>query len=259
MDRVVFIILLGVIIFLIRGEDLICSNRFRNSSRLNDIAIQKGVHRISKSRANAVHYDQVGHQGYQGNDQGSNHHDYLFTYEREFNGLPKNLIGVLDGHSLRNFADFFGSDATIVGFDVSLQLFKDISASPQGTRPNIRVYEGDSTLKESWTKLRADFPDGFHLIIDDGCHTPLCLKRTLEYGWPLLRFGGIYLGEDSAPLPNIVKLIHDLNGINPRKTESKYRSADAIRNSMVVSRDSIDTITFGRGFWILTKYLPHAP
>ena len=83
-----------------------CRDRFDQRSRLDELAQQQGdMYHLSADRARAVSYDRATHEGYIGNDQGSNYHDYLFTYERLFCGLPPDLtlvnIGILDGHSLR--------------------------------------------------------------------------------------------------------------------------------------------------------------
>eukprot|EP00966_Prymnesium_polylepis_P127953 2958863-Prymnesium_polylepis.2 len=112
--------------------DVLCADRFASSSLLDTLTRRQGrVHFVSSERTHAVNYDQSRYAGFQGNDQGSNLHDYFFSYERIFSGLPRNLtmlnIGVLDGHSLRNYADFFGPRAQIVGLDISLALWSNIS------------------------------------------------------------------------------------------------------------------------------------
>merc|ERR1712224_928958 len=104
-----------------------CSNRMQPQSLLDDIVSRSPVYKLKDSRARAVGYDNHLHEGFQGNDQGRRYHDYFFTYERLFYGLPRNLtmvnVGILDGHSLLNYAEFFGPHATIIGTDISTRLW----------------------------------------------------------------------------------------------------------------------------------------
>lgn len=84
---------------------------------------------------------------------------------------PRNLtvlnVGVLDGHSLRTYSDFFGPAARIVGVDISLGLFRSQTI---GTRPNIATFEGDQTAPSTREGLKGMTRDGFFdLIIEDGC------------------------------------------------------------------------------------------
>lgn len=251
-------------------NDSVCmADRTSAASRLNDIGLSHledgKIHHVSAKRAEQTNYDQKAHDGYQGNDQASNHHDYLFTYERLFLGLPRDLtmlnIGVLDGHSLRTFADFFGPRATIVGFDVSLALWHDISARPDGTRPNIETIEGDSTANASWAAVRARYPEGFHLIIDDGCHTTRCMVSTLHNAWPSLREGGVYVGEDAPlnepPNPFVMGLLQKVHrGVSLKHRHKNY--VDAGGRLGQPSAASVETVLFGRMYWMLTKFVPHS-
>ena len=163
--------------------DVVCSNRFEVGG-LDGITSHGPMHKPSLQRVIGVGYDRkasrFNHNGRkpQGNDQGHTYHDYMRAYEKLFCGAPRNLsvlnVGVLDGHSLRTYADFFGPKAHVVGADISLGLFRSQTI---GTRPNIMTYEGDQTSRQTRDGLRKLAHGGkFDLIIEDGCKQPY---RTL--------------------------------------------------------------------------------
>ena len=159
--------------------DVVCSNRFEVGG-LDEITSRQPMHKPSLQRVVDVGYDRkasrFNHNGRkpQGNDQGHAYHDYMRAYEKLFCGMPRNLsvlnVGVLDGHSLRTYSDFFGPKAHVVGADISLGLFRSQTV---GTRPNIKTYEGDQTSRQTRDELHKLTPGGkFDLIIEDGCaHT----------------------------------------------------------------------------------------
>lgn len=232
----------------------LCSSRVQPYSRLDNLVTRSPVFRLETSRAQAVGYDNVRYEGFKGNDQGRTHHDYFFAYERLFNGLPRNLtmanVGILNGHSLIHYADFFGSRATIVGTDISSRLWN----SNNVTRPNIHVHEGDSTQAAHWSHLGGLFPGGFHLIVDDGCHSPSCVDATLRGAWPFLVPGGLYIAEDTKPLPVVQSLLLEIQG---KPKGSAPRNAAFYSAQGALSAATVETVTFGDGFFALTKYNPH--
>ena len=234
--------------------DTICSNRMQPESILDDLVSRSPVYLLDNSRARAVGYDNKRHQGFQGNDQGRRHHDYFFTYERLFYGLPHHLtmvnVGILDGHSLINYADFFGPRATIVGTDISTQLWE----SNNSTRSNVQVYEGDSTHAALWVDLSRRFPTGVQLVVDDGCHSPKCVEATLKSAWPLISPGGLYIAEDTTPLPFIRSLMMQIQG---KRKGSAARNRAFRRANGTLSAATVETVTFGDGFFALSKYNPH--
>eukprot|EP00966_Prymnesium_polylepis_P297651 6877273-Prymnesium_polylepis.1 len=220
---------------------------------------REGKHRPNHNLVKAVGYDTHSHNTAHpaGNDQGSRGHNYLFAYERYFCGLPRNLtllnIGILAGHSLRNYADYFGPKATIVGLDITLGLWKNASAYPHGTRPNIQVHEGDQTKPQTYERLRQLYPKGFDVIIDDGCHTP-CAGATFAAAWPLVKPGGFYLVEDVfglsfKPFDRIAKSIQR----NPAPAGYRNKRLAAKRSEAFSALD-VETVTYGSGFSILAKY-----
>ena len=170
-----------MVLLLTRGGsgDVVCSNRFEVGG-LDEITSQQPMHKPSLQRVVDVGYNRkasrFNHNGRkpQGNDQGHAYHDYMRAYEKLFCGMPRNLsvlnVGVLDGHSLRTYSDFFGPKAHVVGADISLGLFRSQTV---GTRPNIKTYEGDQTSRQTRDELRKLTHGGkFDLIIEDGCaHT----------------------------------------------------------------------------------------
>jgi len=221
-------------------------------SLLDDIVSRSPVYKLKDSRARAVGYDNHLHEGFQGNDQGRRYHDYFFTYERLFYGLPRKLtmvnVGILDGHSLLNYAEFFGPHATIIGTDISTRLWN----SKNVTRTNILVYEGDSTTTALWSYLGNRFP--IQLIVDDGCHHPSCIEATLRNAWPFLSPGGLYIAEDTPPHPVVQTLLMQ---IQRKRHGAAARNAAFHRANGNLSAATVETITFGDGFFALTKYNPH--
>ena len=111
---------------------MVCSNRFEVGG-LDEITSRQPMHKPSLQRVVDVGYDRkasrFNHNGRkpQGNDQGHAYHDYMRAYEKLFCGMPRNLsvlnVGVLDGHSLRTYSDFFGPKAHVVGVQTSAWVF----------------------------------------------------------------------------------------------------------------------------------------
>ena len=147
-------------------------------------------------------------------------------------------------------SDFFGSHATVVGTDISTRLWN----SQNITRSNIQVHEGDSTQPAFWSYLGGQLCRGVQLIIDDGCHQPRCVEATLRSAWPFLSPGGLYIAEDTAPLPIVRTLLMQ---IQKKQKGSAARNTAFHRAKGELSAATVETVTFGSGFFALTKYNPH--
>jgi SAM-dependent methyltransferase len=207
-----------------------------------------------------VGYDKLSHNtaNPSGNNQGSKNMNYLFAYERHFCGLRRNLtllnIGVLAGHSLRNYADFLGTAATIVGLDISLGLWQNQSEDPQHTRPNIRVHEGDQTKSKTFQDMLQSYPGKFDVIVEDGCHLP-CANATLHAAWPVLKPGGLYIAEHMgawSPVAELATRVHDAPHPATKRDALYRRLPPGTFHAL-----DVETVTYGAKFTILAKYNPY--
>jgi hypothetical protein len=125
-------------------------------------------------------------------DKSSTHHDFLDLYEErltKFRNEPVILFefGVYNGGSLQMWSEFFPR-ATIVGGDVSTEPYRDLG-------PRICVRHGDASNPEFLARLLAEFgrPD---IVIDDASHRWDHQIATLQFLFPSLVPGGIYIVED---------------------------------------------------------------
>lgn len=120
-------------------------------------------------------------------DKGSDH-SYIQVYEDLFaslhDGQPVNVleIGVLYGHSLALWRDYFGPKARVWGVDL-----------------NPTPVQGVAVVKHDATDPRlvdALDRDGYDLVIDDGSHLRDHQAYTFTILKPLLRKGALYVIED---------------------------------------------------------------
>ena len=180
-------------------------------------------------------------------------------------------VGVLGGHSLRMYSDFFGPDSTIVGVDIDLRQWRGMASKPGGTRPNIQTIHGNASAPHTVERLRARFRS-FHLIVDDGCHMTGCQVPTARALFPLLLPGGMYIIEDvhdmavkSRPPVWVSTLVRSLQ----RKRRGGAATRDALfaagnlsaeerMTRAPIGASQVETVLFGQWFVALTKYQPHA-
>ena len=121
-------------------------------------------------------------------------HHYIPLYDRYFspykNRTPIRFleIGVAQGGSLELWRKFFGPDAIIYGIDIdpSCQKFNGLAAQ-------VRI--GSQIDKEFLSSVVNEM-GGVDIILDDGSHHMQLTPKSLEYLFPLLNDGGIYMIED---------------------------------------------------------------
>lgn len=97
-------------------------------------------------------------------------------------------IGTSYGGSLQMWREFFGSETVVCGLDVS----------PKETKfgdPKIQVIVGSQTDNGSLQDAVERLP-GLHLVVDDGSHVGAHQRKSFEYLWPKLAYGGLYIVED---------------------------------------------------------------
>lgn len=241
------------------ARDLVCADRFHGIGAADAIFQRAAQHRPAYDLVKRVGYDKMSHNSAHpsGNNQGSNNQNYMFAYERHFCGLPRSLtllnIGVLAGHSLRNYADFLGPAATIVGLDISLGIWRNQSNHPQHSRPNIRVHEGDQTKSETFQNLLKLYQGGFDVIIEDGCHSP-CASATLHAAWPVLKPSGLYIAEDMgawSPVTELATQVHK----SPHHFDKRNALHSKLTPGTFATLD-VETVTYGTLFTIIVKYNP---
>ena len=98
-------------------------------------------------------------------------------------------IGVFNGGSLEIWKSYFGSNSTIFGIDINP---KCASLNIPGVQIRIGSQVDQQFLLEVIRELGKP-----NIIIDDGSHHSDHVSKTLEYLWPYLDEGGIYIIEDT--------------------------------------------------------------
>ena len=121
-------------------------------------------------------------------------HHYFHIYENYFSKFrsKSNLrlleIGVSKGGSLQLWRKYFGEEATIFGIDVDPDCRKYNGLSGQ-----VRIGSQDDNL---FLKSVVEEMGGVDIIIDDGSHIMSHINASLDFLFPYLSNGGIYLVED---------------------------------------------------------------
>lgn len=120
---------------------------------------------------------------------------YFDIYERHFEpfrgAAPRVLeIGVSHGGSLQMWRHYFGRRAVIVGIDID-------ERTASLADPGIHVHVGDQSDPAFLGSLIERYGQ-FDIVIDDGSHLPAHQIASLEFLWPHVRDGGVYLVEDLA-------------------------------------------------------------
>lgn len=121
---------------------------------------------------------------------------YFDIYEKHFSKFKNSTtpitileIGVLNGGSLEMWQKYFGPNATIVGIDI----YDDCK---KFEKDNIKIRIGSQADKFFLEKLTNEFPQ-IDVLIDDGSHRVLHQIITFEYLFKFIKFGGVYLVEDT--------------------------------------------------------------
>jgi hypothetical protein len=125
-------------------------------------------------------------------DKGSILHRYTEVYEYFFYPLKSSArkiceIGVLEGASLKMFADYFGG-AVIYGIDI-----KDASHL---NSDRIRTFVADQADRKQLSAFTDADGSDFDLILDDGGHSMPQQQVSLAYLFKYVRPGGYYIIED---------------------------------------------------------------
>jgi hypothetical protein len=120
-------------------------------------------------------------------------HHYLPIYERYFQpwrNRPLRMleIGVSKGGSLAMWRQYFGPEAVIFGIDIDPSC-----AKLDGQNGQVRI--GSQADPVFLRKVVAEM-GGIDIVLDDGSHVGEHMNASLDFLFPLLSEGGIYLVED---------------------------------------------------------------
>ena len=141
---------------------------------------------------------------------------YFEIYDRHFRafrGRPVHFleIGIYSGGSLSMWSQYFGLQAQIYGVDIE-------PACKGYETDTTKIFIGDQSDRAFWKDFRETVPL-LDIVVDDGGHTPLQQRVSLEELLPHLRPGGIYLCEDITGKTNefafnVHQLAHQLNAFD---------------------------------------------
>ena len=141
---------------------------------------------------------------------------YFEIYDRHFRAFrdrPVHFleIGIYSGGSLSMWSQYFGLQAQIYGVDIE-------PACKSYETDTTKIFIGDQSDRAFWKDFRETVPL-LDIVVDDGGHTPLQQRVSLEELLPHLRPGGIYLCEDITGNTNefafhVHQLAHQLNAFD---------------------------------------------
>lgn len=98
-------------------------------------------------------------------------------------------IGVLGGESLKMWEAFFGHPLSMIyGVDIHDRAIQE--------RERMKVRIGDGSSRDFIDQLVQE-TGPLDIVVDDGSHYSDQQKRSLEYLWPHLQPGGLYICEDT--------------------------------------------------------------
>ena len=103
-------------------------------------------------------------------------------------------VGVDSGGSLAMWRHYFGAGCRVHGIDIDPECI-----ASQG--PDIAIHIGDQADRAMWKRFREAVPQ-VDILIDDGGHTALQQRVTVEEMLPHLRPGGVYICEDVHGIGN---------------------------------------------------------
>jgi len=118
---------------------------------------------------------------------------YFEAYERhlkKFVGRKPVIleIGVYSGGSMQMWAEYFGEGVKIIGVDIE-------DACKIYENEKTKIFVGDQADPNFWTRVKSEVPR-VDIVIDDGGHTVLQQRTTIEQLLPILSPGGVFICED---------------------------------------------------------------
>ena len=118
-------------------------------------------------------------------------HGYIPVYDKYFENCreAKNIleIGILQGHSLKYFSNFF-PNATVYGID--------IEDKKHFENEKIKTFVCNQESREQLDDLFSTLDIEFDIILDDGGHTMKQQQTSFGALFKFLKKGGIYIIED---------------------------------------------------------------
>ena len=118
---------------------------------------------------------------------------YFEIYARHFSkfvGRSPHIVevGIYSGGSLGMWHDYFGPGCRVTGIDIE-------DACKVYENDGTKIFIGDQADREFWRRFRKEVPP-IDILIDDGGHSPLQQRVTLEETLTHLNPGGVFLCED---------------------------------------------------------------
>lgn len=125
-------------------------------------------------------------------DKGPSGHNYIHKYQmffEQYRDLPIKVleIGVDKGHSVKMWKEYFPL-AEITAIDI-------LEECKQYQEERVTIEIGNSNDTEFIDRLNNDYGP-FDIVIDDGSHKNEDMAFSLNYLFPLLKAGGVYVVED---------------------------------------------------------------
>lgn len=120
-------------------------------------------------------------------------HHYIPIYDQHLSKYRNRKvrileIGVSEGGSLQMWRKYFGEDAIIFGVDVDPNCYK-----LNGNAAQVRI---GSQVDLLFLQSIIYEMGGVDIILDDGSHNMIDIRKSFQYLFPQLNDGGIYLIED---------------------------------------------------------------
>jgi predicted O-methyltransferase YrrM len=112
------------------------------------------------------------------------------------------------------WSDYF-QNGKIVGCDISRESFI--------TAPRVECRHLDQSSRDALSELKAAYPTGFDIILDDGSHIVSHQHITLGALFPLVRPGGLFVVEDIHTSVGRSEKCFDVYGLDRDMGNSTYR------------------------------------
>lgn len=166
-----------------------CSARF--FSRDYRDSPGNGDHKVSNSTANNPLWDYFqNHKTGRGIWKWEHYFEIYNRHLSSFVGRTPSVleIGIYSGGSLEMWRSYFGKGSHIYGVDIE-------PACKSYESDDVSIFIGDQADRTFWSTFKRQF-NGIDVLIDDGGHTVVQQRVTLEEMLPFISPGGVYLCED---------------------------------------------------------------
>lgn len=188
-------------------------------------------------------------------------HHYIPLYDRYFSPYRGKKIrfleiGVDHGGSLKMWRKYFGEDAIIYGIDINPYCEK---FNGQAGQVRIGSQDDRNFLEQVITEM-----GGVDIVLDDGSHHMQHIPVTLNYLFPKLNLGGIYMIEDLhtaywRPYGGGYEIKENFFKIIPNIVDSMHRWYHKKNSSSLAIIDSCTGIHIHDSITVFEKNIMHKP